>query len=98
MFKTLYIALSVSITDIKKEKRIKKKGKAPLKEGQGTEMTFLYNVNGYDIYEYSKKTCLDYGHAYPCYAAFTEDADRTPDYEECSMESIEALVEWCEKN
>ena len=61
-------------------------------------MNFIDSFNGYDVYEYSKKTCIEYGLSYPCYGAFSEGSDRTPEYEECSMESIEALIEWCEKN
>ena len=61
-------------------------------------MKFIGTFNHYDIYEYSKKECIEYNLCYPCYGAFTPYADRTPIDEECSMNDIEALIEWCEKN
>lgn len=61
-------------------------------------MEYLYTINGYEIYEYSARVCLEYDKSYPCYGAFTPSSDHMPDYEECSRDTLDALIEWCEKN
>lgn len=62
-------------------------------------MEFICTINGYDIYELSMGTCLREGIPYPCFACFGEnESDRIVGYEECSMETLEDLAEWCEKN
>lgn len=61
-------------------------------------MDYIDTINGYEIYKYNRYTCDKYCMSYPTYAAFMGETPRTPDYEECSMEDLDALMEWCENN
>ncbi len=61
-------------------------------------MNYIDTINDYEIYEYSKYACDTYGTPYPTYGAFMEEAPKIPGYERCSMEDLDALMEWCENN
>lgn len=62
-------------------------------------MNYIDTINGYAIYEFSKRTCATHGYCYPTYGAFLNPEDNlSPGYEECSLETFEELAEWCEKN
>lgn len=61
--------------------------------------TLIAKHNGYQIYQYSQETCKTYGLVYPTYAAFMGSVEEiNPTFEECSMEILENLKEWCERN
>ncbi len=61
--------------------------------------TLIAKCNGYQIYQYSENLCKTYGLVYPTYAAFMASVEEiNPTFEECSMEILENLKEWCERN
>ena len=60
-------------------------------------MRFLVEINGYDICEYEPSECEEYGYCWPTFGAFlTQNPERTPLDEECSMDNLSDLFEWCE--
>ena len=61
-------------------------------------MFFIDTINGYDIYEASKAFCLKWGYAYPCYLAYPDRARPEANHEECSMDNLNELMDWCENN
>ena len=62
-------------------------------------MRFIAKLNGYDICEYSESECKEYGYCWPTFGAFlTQDPERTPLDEECSMNCVSDLIDWCENN
>lgn len=62
-------------------------------------MKKVETVNGYVIYAYSKGKCKANYMPYPTYGAFAlYEANLTPEFEECSMGSLDELKEWCKRH
>ncbi len=69
------------------------------KRHEPPKATLIAKHNGYHIYQYSKALCKTHGLAYPTYAAFMASVEEiNPTFEECSMEILKNLIEWCERN
>ena len=69
------------------------------KRHEPPQYTLIAKHNGYLIYQYSEKLCQTWGLVYPTYAAFMASVEEiNPSFEECSMEILENLKEWCDRN
>lgn len=74
---------------------------ATLQNSKGDEnMTFLQTAYGYDIYKLSADECKKNFRTFPlfcCFNAGTEPADRDLALTENEAETLEEMLDWCEK-
>lgn len=61
-------------------------------------MNYIDSINGYDIYEATKRECNLNGYEYPTFAGFLNSDNCRLGREECSMGTFDELAEWCKKN